>query len=101
MVALQDMTLEDALAEERDEGSPSETDAIVDAGVFANDAALPDVAPPPSNTAPFEDLLTERVGFGAEATGGAGGQLCVVSSTDNDGPGTYHIKSDASIVVGA
>ena len=28
------------------------------------------------------------MGFGAEATGGAGGQLCIVSSTDNDGPGT-------------
>ena len=88
VVAPQDMTLEDALAVERDEGLPSEIDAIVDAGVFDNDAALADVAPSPSNTAPFEDLLTERVGFGAEATGGAGGQLCIVSSTDNDGPGT-------------
>ena len=38
---------------------------------------------------PWEEVLEERAGYGAEATGGAGASLCVVTSAeDNAAPGT-------------
>jgi len=41
-----------------------------------------------SDTEEYEDLLTELVGFGSNTTGGQGGTVCTVTSTDNSGSGS-------------
>ena len=41
-----------------------------------------------SATAAYESFLSERLGFGAAASGGQGGSICSVTSLDDIGPGT-------------
>ncbi|MAA78979.1 MAG: hypothetical protein CL916_06935 [Deltaproteobacteria bacterium] len=42
----------------------------------------------PSSTAAYESFLSERIGFGAAATGGQSGHICRVTSLNDTGPGT-------------
>lgn len=52
--------------------------------------AGPVTAPPETEpeTAPYEDLFDELLGFGADTTGGRGGDVCTVTSTSNSGSGS-------------
>jgi len=52
------------------------------------DIAPMDAAPNISETEAFEDLLTERVGFGADASGGQGGVVCMVTHLADEGVGS-------------
>jgi len=47
-----------------------------------------EVPEPTSDTAPYEDLFDELVGFGADTTGGRGGTICTVTSTADSGAGS-------------
>lgn len=50
-----------------------------------------------SSERPWEALLDRRLGFGREATGGAGGEVCWVENRSNSGPGSFRAcaESDA------
>ena len=47
-----------------------------------------EIPEPTSETSPYEDILTERVGFGANTTGGRNGTVCLVTSTASAGSGS-------------
>lgn len=52
------------------------------------DAQRADVETTPSETEPFEGFFNERIGFGAGATGGQGGAVCLVATLEDSGEGS-------------
>ena len=52
------------------------------------DAQSADAETAPSETEPFEEFFNERIGFGAGATGGQGGGICLVTTLQDSGEGS-------------
>ncbi len=91
----------------RDTGHLSDY-CICDRGTTAGDAGTADAGPsdaaidatddsgmPCASERPWECILSQRVGFGREASGGAGGALCWVENLNSTGAGSLAACLDA------
>ena len=64
----------------QDASSDAKKESDSDASDLANDVV--------DNRPPHEKLLSENIGFGDNTTGGAGGPIVIVTTLDDDGPGS-------------